>query len=746
MVTSGNGSMHPPITAPTHFPKSTDMPSLLEPPSDDDSLPSATKVVCTLGPASRSVERMIELLEAGMTLARVDLTWGSLDYHKQSLRNLSEAMQQTGMLCAVIIDIVGREVLVTMDFEDDEEGWPVSQESIPIKAGQEIRLTPDLDAKMSSEVFPVSYNRFAELCSEEDTFFVGRYLASGADDSSIFMKVVRIEGGDVVCQAQNDSELSGLLTVLHSGDEAGSGGGLNLTDLPLLSDTDVAALKSLAEEGVEFHFLALTFTRSGADVREARKLLADLGLSHVKILAKVEDASALHEFDSISGEADGLVLSRGNLGLDIAPEKMARVQKAFIAACNLLGKPVIMTRILDTMTFSPRPTRAEATDVANAVLDGVDAVMLGAETLRGKFPVETVAQTVSICRQAEQEYDNFAHYENLSNIATRAQEEQTAEADRTLADSHSNSEASFQLADGGGRGGGGGGAPFTTFEALQHSMASQRNLRGEAEMSYRNIQVLAREEMNRMYRLEFVAAAAVRTAEKVQAGLIIVLSHSGRTAALVAKYRPAMPIIALVIPRVICRDHKWVLTGLASARQTLVNRGVVPLLGAPMFGGSSETLLQQAIDAAASRGLVKPHQSVVCVLSLKSDLVVEILPVSPGAKVPGDDVASLPNSHGLEEPTSAPTLAAPARPMTSPPKTPPADMAARRSLGRSVSQRRSLDISVLACSDALHGPSAQEHLESHREALPEERKNEDQQKEEWPEQAASEEVESQLAS
>lgn len=611
------------LTAPTHFLKCSDMSSLLTPSQDGQQTPSATKVVCTLGPSSRSVEALVELLEAGMTLARVDLTWGSVDYHKQTLRNLSVAMHKTHILCAVIVDISGRQVLVKMDASIDEYGWETSRTSISIKAGQEVRITPDQSVDASSEVLPVSYPHYAEMCQEGDTFFVGRYLTSGADDSSIYLRVERICGTDVICKAQTSSDLVGLLTVIHA---RGHGDmGLNMTKLPLLSQRDIEGIRSIAASKLKFHFLALTHTRTGEDMSEARRFLSELSLNHVKILAKIEDAAALCEFEAISDRADGLILSRGNLGLDVAPEKMARVQKAFIAACNLMGKPVVMTRIVDTMTAFPRPTRAEATDVANAVLDGVDAFMLGAETLRGKFPAETVAQVLSIAKVAEQEFDHDAHYENLTAIVQKTQ----AQEDRSMTPAES---VPF-LQNAAMRAQRGGQDPSESSGGLQlrpslssipshHSIASQRSI---------DSATAAAAGARRRHNLEAVAATAMRTGAKVQAGLIIAVSHSGRMAALIAKYRPSMPVIALIIPRVVRRNNRWVIEGIASAHQTLINRGVIPLLGAPMFGGGSAQLLQQAIDTAASRGLVRPDQHVVCVLSLKSSLTVQVVPAAPGA-------------------------------------------------------------------------------------------------------------------
>lgn len=578
------------------------------------------------------MDTLVEMLNVGMTAARVDLTWGPPEYHVQWLKNLKEAMQRTKRLCATIVDTVGREVLVRTEYELDKDGWPVHTSTTSITQGQEVRLTADPNAKLSSSCLPITFP-FEHIAHAGDTFFVGRYLASGADDSSVWLEVTRIEGRDVVCEAKNSSELSGLLTILHA-EHPDRGGGLNYTDLPLLSEHDEAALRYIAERVPDLDLVSLTFTRSGADVEEARAFLHnDLGLEHVKILAKLEDAAALAEFDSITAMADGIILSRGNLGLDVAPEKMARVQKSIISACNLLGLPIVMTRILDTMVVSPRPTRAEATDVANAVLDGADAFMLGAETLRGRFPVATVSTVSAIAREAELVFDHEAVYDNLIGIASQADADGEGHRKGLYMGTPDDSQGSLHpevsspmVADGE--------LGEAQLPTLHHGLPSTvsvgrlRKLTNQSQQSASShtLTKLAWEEARRTHRLESVASTGVRAATKIGARLIITYSHSGRTASLVAKYRPSMPVIALMVPRLIQKGMKWQLYGLSAARQLQIVRGVIPLLGAPM-AGASDRLLRQAVEAAAARGLVGPNDHVVCILSQKDDLVVQALSV-----------------------------------------------------------------------------------------------------------------------
>jgi pyruvate kinase len=651
------------ITSPATFlPDDLKLNSILEPPKVAGPRLSASKVICTLGPACRNVDTLEAMINAGMSAARVDLTWGPPEYHVQSLRNLQEAMLRTKRLCATIVDTVGREVVVRTEHELDEEGWPIHTTVTHIEAGQEVRLTSDPNARLSGGCLPVTFP-FEEICQQGDAFFVGRYLASGADDSSVWLEAKRVEGHEVICEANNSAELSGLLTVLHA---ERHGEGLNPTNLPLLSEHDTSAIRYIADRFPDLDFLALTFTRSGEDVEEARAMLHQLDLDHVKILAKVEDASALHEFDSILTAADGIVLSRGNLGLDVAPEKMARVQKCVISACNLLGKPVIMTRIVDTMDVSPRPTRAEATDVANAVLDGTDAFLLGAETLRGRFPVPTVSIVSAIAREAEVVFDHEAVYDNLIAIASQADEDADGHHQGQFLASPNESMASMPASPSPAMSGDNELAesslptaipPHMRQANLNHGLPSTASLGRLHKLTDQNhipesksMLKLATDDIRRTQRLEAVASTGVRAAGKIGASLIITYSHSGRTASLVAKYRPSMPVVALMVPRLISSGQKWQLYGLSAARQLQIVRGVIPMLGAPM-AGASDQLLAQAVGAAAARGLVGPDDHVVCILSQKDDLVVEALSVDSlgsgikAAARESDDARSLASSE-----------------------------------------------------------------------------------------------------
>eukprot|EP00891_Asterochloris_glomerata_P003175 jgi/Astpho2/3175/e_gw1.00052.17.1_t len=538
----------------THFLKNCDLPSLLEPAPAHEATWTATKVIVTLGPSCHEVDTLCQLLQSGATCARIDLTWGTLDFHKRSLRNLNDAMRKTRKLCAVMLDTVGREITVKREVQIDEMGWPVHDGAMSVGAGQKIILTTREGAEATSEVLPVSYPKFHSMVERGDTIFLGRYLVTGSEESSLFLHVDDVAGNDVVCTARNNASLDGLLTIFHT--ERSSDTLQNVqNDLQILSQEDKDALSQLANE-FEIDFVSLSFTRSREDVTAARDYLDSLGMVHTKVLAKLETRQSLFAFRHITQEADGIIMSRGNLGLDVLAEKMALVQKALVQTCNIMGKPCIITRVVDTMVTAPRPTRqamAEATDIANAVLDGVDGILLGAETLRGRHPVAVVETILHICKQAEKVFDHSHHFEFLMQAS----------------DCHC--------------------VPY-------------------------------------MSKLESIASSAVRAADKVMASLIIVYTHSGQTAQLVSKYRPAMPILTLVIPQLKSDGHKWTLEGRATARQCQISRGLLPVLAAPSPSG--ETLLEEAVLMSAKVGLVRANDHIVCVQRIHEAYVVKIVSVN----------------------------------------------------------------------------------------------------------------------
>eukprot|EP00252_Welwitschia_mirabilis_P010002 TRINITY_DN2301_c0_g1_i1.p1 TRINITY_DN2301_c0_g1~~TRINITY_DN2301_c0_g1_i1.p1 ORF type:complete len:528 (+),score=104.18 TRINITY_DN2301_c0_g1_i1:113-1696(+) len=510
------------------------MISVLEP-SKSSFFPAMTKIVGTLGPKSRSVEVIEACLKAGMSVARFDFSWGNDEYHQETLENLKKAVKNAKKLCAVMLDTVGPELQV---FNKNEV-------PIELKADAFVTLTPNTSLDASSQVLPINYEGLAQAVKPGDTIFVGQYLFTGSETTSVWLEVAEISGQDVICLVKNTATLAGSLFTMHVSQVH--------IDLPTLSDADKKAISTWGARN-NIDFLSLSYTRHAEDVRQARAFISGIGdLSQTQIFAKIENIEGLKHFDEILQVADGIILSRGNLGIDLPPEKVFLFQKAAVHKCNMAGKPSIITRVVDSMTGNLRPTRAEATDVANAVLDGTDGILLGAETLRGLYPIETITTVGRICAEAEKVFNQAAYFKKTVKYV---------------------------------------GEPMT--------------------------------------HLESIASSAVRAAIKVKASVIVVFTTTGRAARLIAKYRPTMPVLAVVIPRLTTNSLKWHFTGAFQARQSLAVRGIFPMLADPRHAAEStsatnESILKIALDHGKIAGIIKPHDRIVVFQKVGDSSVVKII-------------------------------------------------------------------------------------------------------------------------
>ncbi|KAF1860302.1 hypothetical protein Lal_00037640 [Lupinus albus] len=510
------------------------MASILEP-SKATFFSAMTKIVGTLGPKSRSVEVISGCLEAGMSVARFDFSWCDPDYHQETLENLKTAVKDTKKLCAVMLDTVGAEMQVVNK----------SETTITLQEDGEVILTPDQGHEATPEILPINFDGLAQSVKKGDTIFIGQYLFTGSETTSVWLEVSDVRGNDVVCTIKNSATLSGSLFTLHASQVH--------IDLPTLTEKDKEVISTWGVKN-KIDFLSLSYTRHAEDVREARKFLSKLGdLSQTQIFAKIENVEGLTYFDEILQEADGIILSRGNLGIDLPPEKVFLFQKSALHKCNMAGKPAVLTRVVDSMTDNLRPTRAEATDVANAVLDGSDAILLGAETLRGLYPVETIYTVGRICSEAEKVF-NQEHY--------------------------------FKK----------------TVKFVGEPMAH----------------------------MESIASTAVRAAIKVKASIIICFTSSGRAARLIAKYRPTMPVLSVVIPRLKTNQLKWSFTGAFEAKQSLIVRGLFPMLADPRHPAEStsathDSILKIALDRGKALGIIKSHDRVVVCQKVGDSAVVKII-------------------------------------------------------------------------------------------------------------------------
>jgi len=333
-----------------------------------------TKIVCTIGPKTESVEKLTELVNAGMNVMRLNFSHGDFAEHSVRIRNIREVSEKLNKKIAVLLDTKGPEIR-TIKLENGED--------VTLSVGQEFTFTTDTSVVGNKERVAVTYPGFA------------KDLVAGAiilvDDGLIEMKVLETTDTEVKC------------TVLNTG-ALGENKGVNLPNisvgLPALSEKDKADLEFGCQQEVDF--VAASFIRKAEDVREIREVLFNNGGENIQIISKIENQEGVDNFDEILAESDGIMVARGDLGVEIPVEEVIMAQKMMIKKCNKAGKVVITaTQMLDSMISNPRPTRAEAGDVANAVLDGTDAVMLSGETAKGKYPVEAVSIMSNICERTD---------------------------------------------------------------------------------------------------------------------------------------------------------------------------------------------------------------------------------------------------------------------------------------------------------------------------------------------------------
>ncbi|WP_088013437.1 pyruvate kinase [Gottfriedia acidiceleris] len=331
-----------------------------------------TKIVCTIGPASESVEKLVELINAGMNVARLNFSHGSHEEHAARIKSIREASEKTGKTVAILLDTKGPEIR-TLDFEGGQA---------ELKTGNEVIITTE-PVVGTAEKFAVSYEGLI------DDVHVGSKIL--IDDGLIGLEVIGIEGNDIRTKILN----SGLVKNKK---------GVNVpnvrVNLPGITEKDISDIEFGIEQNVDF--IAASFVRKASDVLEIRELLGKHGAEYIQIIPKIENQEGIDNIDEILEVSDGLMVARGDMGVEIPPEEVPIVQKLLIKKCNNLGKPVITaTQMLDSMQRNPRPTRAEASDVANAILDGTDAIMLSGETAAGSYPIESVSMMNSIALRIE---------------------------------------------------------------------------------------------------------------------------------------------------------------------------------------------------------------------------------------------------------------------------------------------------------------------------------------------------------
>ena len=354
-----------------------------------------TKVVATLGPASSDADTISRLITAGVNVFRLNFSHGSKETHRANVGLIREGAKRLGRAVGILQDLQGPKIRIATFAEGE----------VVLEPGASFKLTCDDDSPGDVERVGVTYKNLCQDVKGGDTLLL--------DDGRLRLEVTAIHGATIETRVV----LGGVLS---------NNKGINIPgadlSIPALTDKDVGDLIYGAELDVDW--VAMSFVRSRDDLLLARHYLARAG-SQAKLMAKIEKPSAVERFDEILHEVDGIMVARGDLGVEMAPEKVPLIQKRLIRASLDAGKPVITaTQMLESMVHSPTPTRAEASDVANAIYDGTDAIMLSAETAVGEYPVDAVAMMDRIARsvEADEGYqrDMREHYPTPENTTADA--------------------------------------------------------------------------------------------------------------------------------------------------------------------------------------------------------------------------------------------------------------------------------------------------------------------------------------
>jgi pyruvate kinase len=335
-----------------------------------------TKIICTIGPASEKPEMLEKLIEAGMNVARLNFSHGSYEEHGARIENIRKLREKLGKPIAILLDTKGPEIRL----KSFKEG------KVDLKPGKLFTLCHDDVEGDETKCSITCENLFRDVQRG------GKILL---DDGLIELSVEKVEGQDIVCRVVNGGKVS-------------NNKGVNVPDvhvsLPFLNDKDRSDIMFGIEKDVDF--IAASFVRCAEDVRQIRALLDVNGGKNIEIISKIENKEAIQNIDEIIAVSDGIMIARGDLGVEVPYEEVPSIQKMIIKKVYEAGKRVITaTQMLDSMQNNPRPTRAEATDVANAIYDGTSAIMLSGETAAGKYPVEAVETMVRIALHTEADID-----------------------------------------------------------------------------------------------------------------------------------------------------------------------------------------------------------------------------------------------------------------------------------------------------------------------------------------------------
>ncbi|MGM9517417.1 pyruvate kinase [Acidaminococcus timonensis] len=349
-----------------------------------------TKIICTLGPATDKKELLVDMINAGMDLARFNFSHGSHEECEARLNLLKEAVKETGKVVGYVADTKGPEMRLGL-FKGDKT---------TLVPGHEFILTTD-DVEGTAEKAHVNYAGLPEEVKKGDTILL--------NDGKLSLEVESTTSKEIYTKVVNGGEISSRKRVAVPG---------AFLKLPFLSDADRSDITFAAQHGMDY--VAASFVRNAHDAMEIRRLLESLG-SHMGIIAKIENQEGVDNIDEILQVVDGVMVARGDLGVEIPMEDVPIVQKQIIAKCNAMGKPVVTaTQMLESMITNYRATRAEANDIANSIFDGTDAIMLSGETASGAYPLEAVQTMARIAKRTEEAID-YVHVFQHKGIGAQVQ-------------------------------------------------------------------------------------------------------------------------------------------------------------------------------------------------------------------------------------------------------------------------------------------------------------------------------------
>ncbi len=343
-----------------------------------------TKIVCTLGPASSSEAVLEKMILAGMNVARLNFSHGDHEAHRKTIETFRRVRDRLGLPAAVLLDTKGPEIRLGL-FEND---------NVILEVGQLFTLTPD-EIMGNQDRCSITYKKLSTQVGAGTNILI--------DDGRVSLKVVELQGQDVICKVTHGGKISNRK-------------GVNVPkthlDLEYLSPTDKSDLLFGIEMDVDY--IAASFVRTAEDVIDLRNFLDNNGGKKIKIISKIENIEGIENFSRILKHSHGIMVARGDMGVEVNYAKLPGLQKKLIKECRKAGKLVITaTQMLESMIASPTPTRAEITDVANAVFDGTSAVMLSSESAMGKYPVETVKVMSKIVKQAEKDAFTAGLYKQM---------------------------------------------------------------------------------------------------------------------------------------------------------------------------------------------------------------------------------------------------------------------------------------------------------------------------------------------